>query len=588
MSTRSKQAAILLRVSSRGQVETDYDPEGLSIPAQRQACRGKAAAVGAEPVLEYIEPGVSGGLLVKRKVFQKMLADIRKRGDIDYVIVWSVSRWARNQEDHWTARGMINRAGAKLISVKEPIGENTSYGVTIEGVMAAIAEGRRIEISEEVTRGIQRKVEVGGFPGYAPLGYLNIREPLPQGGEVRTITIDRERAEIVRWGFETYATGLYSINDMVTLLAARGLRSRGNRRYSARRLRASAVQALLNNPFYCGKFIYKGKLYKGRHEGIISEELFDRVQGVLKAHHLSGERDRKHQHHLKGTVFCDDCGHRLIYSRHKGNGGTYEYFVCPYYQRNECTNGYHRAEEIEAKIENYYKTVTLTPKERDRVMGQVERRLAKLATVSEQEQHRCDALLADLKEQERKLMDKHYKDEISDEFFGEEAARIKKERADAKTILSRLTIRRDEVGQFLAVVLRVISYDLHDLYLRAAPHIRRLMNQAIFEAIWVGEDDAIRSDLASPIKEAHAIKDEDELDEGTARSIRNIKRRANKRRDNDGRVPVGVGAARNDEAPNPGGPGSGDFALGSISASMVELAGLEPATSCMPCKRSPS
>ncbi|HTZ85561.1 MAG TPA: recombinase family protein, partial [Solirubrobacteraceae bacterium] len=139
LSGERKKAAILLRVSSPSQVHTDYDPEGLSLPAQRAACERKAAAVGADPVLEYIEPGVSGGYLVKRKVFRQMIEEIRERGDIDYVIVWSVSRWARNQEDHWSARGIINRAGATLIAVKEPIGEDTSHGVMLEGVMAAVA-----------------------------------------------------------------------------------------------------------------------------------------------------------------------------------------------------------------------------------------------------------------------------------------------------------------------------------------------------------------------------------------------------------------------------------------------------------------
>ena len=87
-----KKAAIFLRVSTPGQVNTDYNPEGLSLPAQRTECERKAKAVGADPVLEYIEPGVSGGALVKRKVFRQMIADIRERGDIDFVIVWSVSR----------------------------------------------------------------------------------------------------------------------------------------------------------------------------------------------------------------------------------------------------------------------------------------------------------------------------------------------------------------------------------------------------------------------------------------------------------------------------------------------------------------
>jgi site-specific DNA recombinase len=247
-----KRAAILLRVSSRGQVETDYDPEGLSLPSQRQRCTHKAGTLDADVVREYIEPGVSGGSMVKRKAFKKLLADIRELHDVDYVIIWSVGRWARNNEDYWVARGLVNRAGAKLLAVKEPIGEDTSHGIMFEGVMVSWAAAQRIQISEEVTRGFQRKVEVGGFPGYAPLGYENIEERLPEGGKVRTIITDCKRAEIIRWGFETYATGLYAISDMVTLLAARGLRTRATRRYSSRRLKHSSVHALLSNPFYTG------------------------------------------------------------------------------------------------------------------------------------------------------------------------------------------------------------------------------------------------------------------------------------------------------------------------------------------------
>lgn len=119
MSTKSKlaRAVIYLRVSSTGQVRTDYDPEGLSIPAQRQACQRKAEQLGAAVIREYVEPGVSGGSILKRAAFQQMVADVRDKQDVDYVIVWSVSRWARDQEDHWTARGLITRAGATLISV---------------------------------------------------------------------------------------------------------------------------------------------------------------------------------------------------------------------------------------------------------------------------------------------------------------------------------------------------------------------------------------------------------------------------------------------------------------------------------------
>ncbi len=552
---RTARAVLYLRVSSPSQVRTDYDPEGLSIPAQRQACQRKATALGLGVVREYIEPGVSGGSLIKRKSFRQMIADIRELQDVDCVIVWSVSRWARDQEDHWTARGMINRAGAKLISVKEPIGGNGSSDIVVEGVMAAVAAGRRIEISEDVTQGIRRKVEVGGTPTRAPLGYLNTGEPLPNGGEVRIVVIDEVRAPTIRWAFETYATGLYSINDMVTLLAAQGLLTRGNRRYPSRPLKHSSVYQLLSNPFYAGKVPYKGKVYPGRHKELVSEELFEQVQAVLKAHNQSGERDRKHAHYLKGSIFCHHCNHRLTFSRNKGNGGFYEYFVCPLYQRRTCPERYQRVEAVEAAVEEHYRTINLSAPDQERVRGAIEQHLAKLATTSTSEIDRCQSVLTGLKLQERKLLAKHYADDISDELFHEEAERIKGERQDAEVIIERLSIRHEDLVAGLALALKLASADLHDLYLRASPTIRRLMNQAIFAAIWVWDEDCIRSELASPFKELVAVS------------------RATAAPD--------LIANEDDQVPDAR-EASADLVVGSISFKMVGETGFEPATARPP------
>ena len=550
-------AVIYLRVSSPSQVHTDYDPEGLSIPAQREACERKAKALGAEIVRQYVEPGVSGGSLVKRKAFRQMIADIKEHQDVDVVIVWSVSRWARDQEDHWTARGLINRAGAKLISVKEPIGDDTSHGVIMEGVMAAVAAGRRLEISEDASRGIKRKVEVGGFPGYAPLGYRNIGEPLPQGGEVRIVVIDPARADIIRWGFETYATGLYSLIDIATLLAARGLRTRGNRRYAPRPLSVARVHELLSNPFYAGKIAYKGKLYPGRHDKIVDEELFEQVQAVLKAHNKAGERDRKHLHYLKGTVRCGHCSQRLTYSRNKGNGGTYEYFVCAPGMKRDCEGGYRRVETIEGLVEDHYATIKLNTDEHARIASVIEQRVAKHTDTSQQELARCESVLTSLKEQEKKLLAKHYQDDISDELFHEEAERIKQERKDTETIVKRFNLRHDELRKFVSLILKLTSYDLHDLYLRASPTIRRLMNQAIFEAIWVevDEDQRVyaRSQLANPFSDVLSVRDE-----------------------------LAAFDAQHDKASDPLAGSEAVLVVGSITDEMVGETGFEPATARPP------
>jgi site-specific DNA recombinase len=560
-----KRAVIYLRVSSAGQVKTDYDPEGLSIPAQREACQRHAERLGAVVTREYVEPGVSGGSLLKRAAFRKMIDETRELRDVDYVIVWSVSRWARNQEDHWVARGMITNAGAKLLSVKEPIGEDTSHGIMLEGVMAAVAASRRIEISEEVKRGIKRKVEVGGTHGRTPIGYLNVREQLPQGGEVRTVTIDTNRAPIIRWAFETYATGLYSLADMAVLLEARGLRTRGNRRHGPKPLSLPRVHEMLCNPYYAGFITHNGHTYKGRHERLVSQDLYDEVQAVLRTHNHSGERDRRHQHYLKGTIRCGTCASRLVYSRHKGNGGFYEYFVCPRNQRRECPQGYQPVDLVEAAIEEHYATVAFSEAERQEIRRTITDDLNDRVATSQQEIDSYQRVLQEVRERERKLLHMHYEDRISGELFDNEQASLRRECQDAEAVIARLNVSYEDVLATLELALEIINDDLHDLYLRANDTIRRLINQAIFKALYVCDETITATELSGPFAELRALRD----------AIHGVVSASP--RPELVRV---LGSPRPQDAKTPAPSGErGSLGNGSISDVMVELAGLEPATS---------
>ena len=74
---------IYLRVSTPSQVATDYDPEGLSIAAQREACLRKAEQMGHEIVDEYVEPGRSATRMDQRPVFQSMFSRHQVRRDVE-------------------------------------------------------------------------------------------------------------------------------------------------------------------------------------------------------------------------------------------------------------------------------------------------------------------------------------------------------------------------------------------------------------------------------------------------------------------------------------------------------------------------
>jgi site-specific DNA recombinase len=466
-----------------------------------------------------------------------------------------------------------NSHGARLISATENI-DQTPAGRLMHGMLASFAEYYSRNLANEVLKGLTEKAKRGGTPGRAPLGYLNTREQLPQGGEVRTVVIDAERAPIITWAFETYATDLYSLNDMVMLLEARGLRSRGDRRHSSQPLGLSRVHELLSYPYYAGIVSYRGKQYPGRHEPLISQELFDQVQAVLQAHGLAGERDRKHQHYLKGTIRCGTCGYRLVYSRHKGNGGTYEYFVCPRNQRGKCPQSYQPVDLVETAIEDHYATVSLTDTEREEIRRAISEDLGERVATAQREIDRCRGVLRTIKEQERKLLNMHYEDRITGELFDDEQTRLRHQREDAEALITRLNLSYQDIAETLALALEILGEDLHDLYQRADDTVRRLLNQAIFNALYVCDETITKAELAGPFAELRTFHN----------ALRGI---ISATPDPTPATAVASTLPQNAKVPAPWGERE-PLDVGSISNVLVELVGIEPTTSCMPCKRSPS
>jgi|HubBroStandDraft_3_1064219.scaffolds.fasta_scaffold326556_1 hypothetical protein len=139
--------------------------------------------------------------------------------------------------------------------------------------------------------------------------------------------------------------------------------------------------------------------------------------------------------------------------------------------------------------------------------------------------------------------------------------------------MARLTIRHEDLVAGLSLALKLASSDLHSLYLRASPTIRRLMNQAIFEAIWVWDEDHARAELASPFKELAVI----------SQATRGREQDIDPKPLED--VLASVGAYEDDQAPDTWAV-SEDLVVGSISEVMVELVGLEPTTFWLPARRS--
>ena len=123
----------------------------------------------------------------------------------------------------------------------------------------------------------------------------------------------------------------------------------------------SQIHAMLNNDYYVGVVRYAGQSYPGRHEPLIPLPLFQQVQRVLEAKRLAGERDRVHHHYLKGSLYCGECGARLMFSRNRGrNGDTHDYFVCVGRQRQTCSQRYRPVKLVEIAVARHWSAVQLT------------------------------------------------------------------------------------------------------------------------------------------------------------------------------------------------------------------------------------
>src|SRR5881628_3284947 len=91
-------AVIYIRVSTKQQAMRDGNPEGYSLPTQRDACRAKAESLGAAVVDEYIDKD-TGTAVDKRPAMQDLLERIERDKDIDYVVTYKLDRWARSQRE---------------------------------------------------------------------------------------------------------------------------------------------------------------------------------------------------------------------------------------------------------------------------------------------------------------------------------------------------------------------------------------------------------------------------------------------------------------------------------------------------------
>ena len=504
-----KRAAIYLRVSTSAQAKRNREPEGYSIPAQREACQRKAASLDAQVVGEYTDRGESAKT-ADRPQLRALMERVKHERDLDYVIVHKVDRLARNRYDDATISYTLKAAGIELVSVTENI-DDTPFGRFMHAIVAANAEFYSANLAAEARKGLIQKAKTGGTPTRAPIGYLNVRKMI-EGREIRTVEIDPDRAPHVSWGITAYATGAYTLDTLTDALADHGLLTRPTPTRPAKPLSRSQLAAMLVNPYYIGIVRYAGVEYDGNHEPLIDNATFNRARAVIEAHGHAEERDRKHDHYLKGSLYCGRCGSRMSLAHAKGNGGTYPYFFCiGRMRRNGCLQPYTPTHLIEQAVERLYAHVAPPAEHIDAIRAKLDTALAGMREQAEQESARQHRRLAKLSDERTKLLHAYYQGAIPLDLLHQEQERIASQTAGAEAQLASAKRSATDVQSTLDKALDLLA-DCQHAYTNAPAHLRRQWNQALFLRLHVHDQNIEHAEIAEPFATLTTPSLPDQLD----------------------------------------------------------------------------
>jgi len=339
----TQKAIIYCRVSTEEQAH-----EGFSLDVQEKYCRNFAQHNNFRIAGVYRDEGKSGTTL-DRPALKDMLEKCQKDKSINAVIIQETDRLARNTQDHLTIKALLQKADVKLISVAQPMLDDSPEGKMIDTIIASVNQFQSDINSRKTKKSLQEKFNEGWWPGWAPLGYLNA----PVGNDPSNKTAkkivkkDPEKWPVLRMGFKMYLTGQHSVEELTDILYRKGLRSR----YGGR-IPHSVMDFILNNPFYAGIMKWNGQVKKGKHPAMITQNEHQRILQIMAAHNLHACRRRKHSFLLRGFIFCNICGQRYTAEKHPKKNA--EYYHCSANSRKHSNRGQNvKVTDLEKQVEEY-------------------------------------------------------------------------------------------------------------------------------------------------------------------------------------------------------------------------------------------
>jgi DNA invertase Pin-like site-specific DNA recombinase len=330
-------AVLWVRVSSEPQSH-GYSPE-----AQEELLQKAAEKLEVVQTFRVTE---SAKTSEKRRRFKEMVEYV-KANKIGHIFAYKVDRLSRNYKDLGTLQSLVDDHDVAITIVGE--GKTTSKESTgadrfMFQMMGAVAEMDNRNRAEATLGKMDYKARHGGVPRKAPTGYLQRVDPTDPYGRRKLLLVDPVRGPLVTQAFELYAQGKYSLNTLCEEMNRQGLTTRPSPKSPGHSMTIPNMQKILNNPFYYGEHWWRGQLFKGNYEPLITQELFNRVQVLLDEHRTYSRPAAKKWFAFKPFLECGYCRCSITAEDKKGKsgGGLHTYYHCTSSKRGTDLNWYQK------------------------------------------------------------------------------------------------------------------------------------------------------------------------------------------------------------------------------------------------------
>ena len=309
-----KKGVIYTRVSSHKQVL-----EGNGLDSQYSSCRTFAKNKNIEIINNFEDGGFSGGNTERPGLIQ-LLDFLKKSPENTYVIIDDISRLSRDTHEYFALRQLIGASGGILLFVKNDLAA-TPQGEFFELIQIGVADYERKINKERVKSRMYETLKNGRWLFTAPVG-LKYKDKL--------LIEDEQNSHLIKKIYKDFSNGKYfTYREIKDSQEARSLTNRNGKPF---KLKDDFIKRLLSNPLYKGVIHYPEwglEDINGIHLGIISEDLFQKVQIRLK-----NKGSKKHtrigldEFPLKGNLVCGTCNKMMVASPSKGRNDYYYYYRC--------------------------------------------------------------------------------------------------------------------------------------------------------------------------------------------------------------------------------------------------------------------